>query len=221
MTIFNKETNKVFNELNPKSQYYTLSNMAWGIDKKLHERNDGARTGTDGITRRAITGLKHHIERTTDTVNSLKGNIAKTRSALLNELAHTNGEVHNDTRIARNPDGTPMYGASLDTYTTELEEYTESLVIAEDQLAQYKTEVNAYEHLYNEMCIMMGTIASTIIKEEPEMASKFSTDPKPQYNNPKGIQWKATPTKPKKEGSVFDRLQALGIKVSKDAKIDS
>ena len=40
MTIFNKELNKVCNELTNTTHYYMLNTMAYNIDKKLNERNE-------------------------------------------------------------------------------------------------------------------------------------------------------------------------------------
>ena len=76
MTIFNKELNKVCNELTNTTHYYMLNTMAYNIDKKLNERNEGTRTGIDGVVRNAVTGLKHYVERLGSTVEYHEGKIA-------------------------------------------------------------------------------------------------------------------------------------------------
>ena len=108
MTIFNKELTKVCDKLTNTTHYYMLNTMAYNIHKKLHERNEGTRTGIDGVVKNAVTGLIHYVERLNGTVDYHEGKIATLDQKITAELAHTNGEVHNDTRIARNQDGTPM-----------------------------------------------------------------------------------------------------------------
>ena len=202
MTIFNKELNKVCNELTNTTHYYMLNTMAYNIDKKLNERNEGTRTGIDGVVRNAVTGLKHYVERLSSTVEYHEGKIATIDQKITAELAHTNGEVHNDTRIARNQDGTPMYGESITVLMNNMEDAQDSLQLAELRIVA-KAEINAMQKLYNAIVNEMDRVA-TLCNNDGIESVKVGT--RPVFKQTNSIQW-AKPKAPEKErANINDRV---------------
>ena len=203
MTIFNKELNKVCNELTNTTHYYMLNTMAYNIDKKLNERNEGTRTGIDGVVRNAVTGLKHYVERLNSTVEYHEGKIATLDQKITAELAHTNGEVHNDTRIARNQEGTPMYGESITVLMNNMEDAQDSLQLAELRIVDAHKEIKAMQKLYDSIVLEMDRIAILCNKDGVESV-KVGT--RPVFKQTNGIQW-AKPKAPEKErADINDRV---------------
>ena len=203
MTIFNKELNKVCNELTNTTHYYMLNTMAYNIDKKLNERNQGTRTGIYGVVRNAVTGLKHYVERLNSTVEYHEGKIATLDQKITAELAHTNGEVHNDTRIARNQDGTPMYGESITVLMNNMEDAQDSLQLAELRIVDAHKEIKAMQKLYDSIVLEMDRIAILCNKDGIESV-KVGT--RPVFKQTNGIQW-AKPKAPEKErADINDRV---------------
>ena len=203
MTIFNKELTKVCDKLTNTTHYYMLNTMAYNIHKKLHERNEGTRTGIDGVVKNAVTGLIHYVERLNGTVDYHEGKIATLDQKITAELAHTNGEVHNDTRIARNQDGTPMYGESITVLMNNMEDAQDSLELAKLRIVDAKAEIDAMQKLYNAIVLDMDRVAGLCNKAGIDTV-KVGT--RPEFKNTTGIQW-AKPKAPEKErANINDRV---------------
>ena len=218
MTIFNKELNKVCNQLTNTTHYYMLNTMAYNIDKKLNERNGGTRTGIDGVVRNAVTGLRHYVERLNSTVEYHEVKITTLDQKITTELAHTNGEVHNDTRIARNQDGTPMYGESITVLMNNMEDAQDSLQLAELRIVDAYKEIKAMERLYIAIVEEMDRIAVLCNKDGIESVKVGN---RPIFKQTNGIQW-AKPKAPEKERAdinerVAQFLAKKGVETAKDA----
>ena len=203
MTIFNKELTKVCAELTNTTHYYMLNTMAYNIHKKLHERNEGTRTGIDGVVKNAVTGLIHYVERLNGTVEYWSGKIATLDQKIASELKVTNGVIHNDDRILRDDNGDPMYGESLTQMMNEHEDATDSRELAELRIVDAKAEIDAMQKLYNAIVLDMDRVASLCNKAGIDTV-KVGT--RPEFKNTTGIQW-AKPKAPEKErADIKDRV---------------
>lgn len=203
MTIFNKELNKVCNELTYTTHYYMLNTMAYNIDKKLNERNEGTRTGIDGVVRNAVTGLKHYVVRLNSTVEYWSGKIATLDQKIAEELKVTNGVIHNDDRILRDDNGDPMYGESLTQMMNDHEDASDSRQQAELRIVDAKAEIKIMEKLYNAIVTDMDRLARLCNSNGIDTV-KIGTRPEFKQNN--GIKW-AKPKAPEKErADINDRV---------------
>tara|TARA_R100000654_G_scaffold53943_3_gene80090 strand:+ start:1966 stop:2622 length:657 start_codon:yes stop_codon:yes gene_type:complete len=203
MTIFNKELTKVCAELTNTTHYYMLNTMAYNIHKKLHERNEGTRTGIDGVVKNAVTGLIHYVERLNGTVEYWSGKIATLDQKIASELKVTNGVIHNDDRILRNDNGDPMYGESLTQMMNEHEDATDSRELAELRIVDAKAEIDAMQKLYNAIVLDMDRVARLCNTAGIDTV-KIGT--RPEFKNTTGIQW-AKPKAPEKErANIKDRV---------------
>ena len=203
MTIFNKELTKVCAELTNTTHYYMLNTMAYNIHKKLHERNEGTRTGIDGVVKNAVTGLIHYVERLNGTVEYWSGKIATLDQKIASELKVTNGVIHNDDRILRDNNGDPLYGESLTQMMNEHEDATDSRELAELRIVDAKAEIDAMQKLYNAIVLDMDRVASLCNKAGIDTV-KVGT--RPEFKNTTGIQW-AKPKAPEKErADIKDRV---------------
>ena len=195
MTIFNKELTKVCDKLTNTTHYYMLNTMAYNIHKKLHERNEGTRTGIDGVVKNAVTGLIHYVERLNGTVEYWSGKIATLDQKIASELKVTNGVIHNDDRILRDNNGDPMYGESLTQMMNEHEDASDSRELAELRIVDAKAEIDAMQKLYNAIVLDMDRVAGLCNKAGIDTV-KVGT--RPEFKNTTGIQW-AKPKAPEKE----------------------
>ena len=203
MTIFNKELTKVCDKLTNTTHYYMLNTMAYNIHKKLHERNEGTRTGIDGVVKNAVTGLIHYVERLNGTVEYWSGKIATLDQKIASELKVTNGVIHNDDRILRDNNGDPMYGESLTQMMNEHEDASDSRELAELRIVDAKAEIDAMQKLYNAIVLDMDRVAGLCNKAGIDTV-KVGT--RPEFKNTTGIQW-AKPKAPEKErASINDRV---------------
>ena len=203
MTIFNKELTKVCAELTNTTHYYMLNTMAYNIHKKLHERNEGTRTGIDGVVKNAVTGLIHYVERLNGTVEYWSGKIATLDQKIASELKVTNGVIHNDDRILRDNNGDPMYGESLTQMMNEHEDASDSRELAELRIVDAKAEIEAMQKLYNAIVLDMDRVAGLCNKAGIDTV-KVGT--RPEFKNTTGIQW-AKPKAPEKErANINDRV---------------
>ena len=203
MTIFNKELTKVCAELTNTTHYYMLNTMAYNIHKKLHERNEGTRTGIDGVVKNAVTGIIHYVERLNGTVEYWSGKIATLDQKIAEELKVTNGVIHNDDRILRDDNGDPMYGESLTQMMNEHEDASDSRELAELRIVDAKAEIDAMQKLYNAIVLDMDRVAGLCNKAGIDTV-KVGT--RPEFKNTTGIQW-AKPKAPEKErASINDRV---------------
>ena len=203
MTIFNKELTKVCAELTNTTHYYMLNTMAYNIHKKLHERNEGTRTGIDGVVKNAVTGLIHYVERLNGTVEYWSGKIATLDQKIASELKVTNGVIHNDDRILRDNNGDPLYGESLTQMMNEHEDASDSRELAELRIVDAKAEIDAMQKLYNAIVLDMDRVASLCNKAGIDTV-KVGT--RPEFKNTTGIQW-AKPKAPEKErADIKDRV---------------
>ena len=203
MTIFNKELTKVSNRLTNTTHYYMLNTMAYNIHKKLHERNEGTRTGIDGVVKNAVTGLIHYVERLNGTVEYWSGKIATLDQKIASELKVTNGVIHNDDRILRDNNGDPLYGESLTQMMNEHEDASDSRELAELRIVDAKAEIDAMQKLYNAIVLDMDRVASLCNKAGIDTV-KVGT--RPEFKNTTGIQW-AKPKAPEKErANINDRV---------------
>ena len=203
MTIFNKELTKVCDKLTNTTHYYMLNTMAYNIHKKLHERNEGTRTGIDGVVKNAVTGLIHYVERLNGTVEYWSGKIATLDQKIASELKVTNGVIHNDDRILRDNNGDPMYGESLTQMMNEHEDASDSRELAELRIVDAKAEIEAMQKLYNAIVLDMDRVAGLCNKAGIDTV-KVGT--RPEFKNTTGIQW-AKPKAPEKErASINDRV---------------
>ena len=218
MTIFNKELNKVCNELTNTTHYYMLNTMAYNIDKKLNERNEGTRTGIDGVVRNAVTGLKHYVERLGSTVEYWSGKIATLDQKIAEELKVTNGVIHNDDRILRDDNGDPMYGESLTQMMNDHEDATDSRKLAELRIVDAKAEINAMQKLYNAIVNEMDRIATLCNKDGIESV-KVGT--RPVFKQTNGIQWAKPKAQEKERADINEReaqfLAKKGVETATDA----
>ena len=203
MTIFNKELTKVCDKLTNTTHYYMLNTMAYNIHKKLHERNEGTRTGIDGVVKNAVTGLIHYVERLNGTVEYWSGKIATLDQKIASELKVTNGVIHNDDRILRDNNGDPMYGESLTQMMNEHEDASDSRELAELRIVDAKAEIDAMQKLYNAIVLDMDRVAGLCNKAGIDTV-KVGT--RPEFKNTTGIQW-AKPKAPEKErANINDRV---------------
>tara|TARA_R100000353_G_scaffold120438_1_gene85740 strand:+ start:70 stop:777 length:708 start_codon:yes stop_codon:yes gene_type:complete len=203
MTIFNKELTKVCDKLTNTTHYYMLNTMAYNIHKKLHERNEGTRTGIDGVVKNAVTGLIHYVERLNGTVEYWSGKIATLDQKIASELKVTNGVIHNDDRILRDNNGDPMYGESLTQMMNEHEDASDSRELAELRIVDAKAEIEAMQKLYNAIVLDMDRVAGLCNKAGIDTV-KVGT--RPEFKNTTGIQW-AKPKAPEKErANINDRV---------------
>ena len=203
MTIFNKELTKVCDKLTNTTHYYMLNTMAYNIHKKLHERNEGTRTGIDGVVKNAVTGLIHYVERLNGTVEYWSGKIATLDQKIASELKVTNGVIHNDDRILRDNNGDPLYGESLTQMMNEHEDASDSRELAELRIVDAKAEIDAMQKLYNAIVLDMDRVAGLCNKAGIDTV-KVGT--RPEFKNTTGIQW-AKPKAPEKErASINDRV---------------
>ena len=203
MTIFNKELTKVCDKLTNTTHYYMLNTMAYNIHKKLHERNEGTRTGIDGVVKNAVTGLIHYVERLNGTVEYWSGKIATLDQKIASELKVTNGVIHNDDRILRDNNGDPMYGESLTQMMNEHEDASDSRELAELRIVDAKAEIEAMQKLYNAIVLDMDRVAGLCNKAGIDTV-KVGT--RPEFKNTTGIQW-AKPKAPEKErANITDRV---------------
>ena len=203
MTIFNKELTKVCDKLTNTTHYYMLNTMAYNIHKKLHERNEGTRTGIDGVVKNAVTGLIHYVERLNSTVEYWSGKIATLDQKIASELKVTNGVIHNDDRILRDNNGDPLYGESLTQMMNEHEDASDSRELAELRIVDAKAEIDAMQKLYNAIVLDMDRVASLCNKAGIDTV-KVGT--RPEFKNTTGIQW-AKPKAPEKErANINDRV---------------
>tara|TARA_R100000773_G_scaffold7591_1_gene7505 strand:+ start:1171 stop:1878 length:708 start_codon:yes stop_codon:yes gene_type:complete len=203
MTIFNKELTKVCDKLTNTTHYYMLNTMAYNIHKKLHERNEGTRTGIDGVVKNAVTGLIHYVERLNGTVEYWSGKIATLDQKIASELKVTNGVIHNDDRILRDNNGDPLYGESLTQMMNEHEDASDSRELAELRIVDAKAEIDAMQKLYNAIVLDMDRVASLCNKAGIDTV-KVGT--RPEFKNTTGIQW-AKPKAPEKErANINDRV---------------
>ena len=203
MTIFNKELTKVCDKLTNTTHYYMLNTMAYNIHKKLHERNEGTRTGIDGVVKNAVTGLIHYVERLNGTVEYWSGKIATLDQKIASELKVTNGVIHNDDRILRDNNGDPMYGESLTQMMNEHEDASDSRELAELRIVDAKAEIEAMQKLYNAIVLDMDRVAGLCNKAGIDTV-KVGTRPEFKYTT--GIQW-AKPKAPEKErANINDRV---------------
>ena len=203
MTIFNKELTKVCDKLTNTTHYYMLNTMAYNIHKKLHERNEGTRTGIDGVVKNAVTGLIHYVERLNGTVEYWSGKIATLDQKIASELKVTNGVIHNDDRILRDNNGDPMYGESLTQMMNEHEDASDSRELAELRIVDAKAEIDAMRKLYNAIVLDMDRVAGLCNKAGIDTV-KVGT--RPEFKNTTGIQW-AKPKAPEKErANINDRV---------------
>ena len=203
MTIFNKELTKVCDKLTNTTHYYMLNTMAYNIHKKLHERNEGTRTGIDGVVKNAVTGLIHYVERLNGTVEYWSGKIATLDQKIASELKVTNGVIHNDDRILRDNNGDPMYGESLTQMMNEHEDASDSRELTELRIVDAKAEIDAMQKLYNAIVLDMDRVAGLCNKAGIDTV-KVGT--RPEFKNTTGIQW-AKPKAPEKErANINDRV---------------
>ena len=203
MTIFNKELTKVCDKLTNTTHYYMLNTMAYNIHKKLHERNEGTRTGIDGVVKNAVTGLIHYVERLNGTVEYWSGKIATLDQKIASELKVTNGVIHNDDRILRDNNGDPMYGESLTQMMNEHEDASDSRELAELRIVDAKAEIDAMQKLYNAIVLDMDRVARLCNTAGIDTV-KIGT--RPEFKNTTGIQW-AKPKAPEKErANINDRV---------------
>ena len=203
MTIFNKDLTKVCDKLTNTTHYYMLNTMAYNIHKKLHERNEGTRTGIDGVVKNAVTGLIHYVERLNGTVEYWSGKIATLDQKIASELKVTNGVIHNDDRILRDNNGDPMYGESLTQMMNEHEDASDSRELAELRIVDAKAEIDAMQKLYNAIVLDMDRVAGLCNKAGIDTV-KVGT--RPEFKNTTGIQW-AKPKAPEKErANINDRV---------------
>ena len=203
MTIFNKELTKVCDKLTNTTHYYMLNTMAYNIHKKLHERNEGTRTGIDGVVKNAVTGLIHYVERLNGTVEYWSGKIATLDQKIASELKVTNGVIHNDDRILRDNNGDPLYGESLTQMMNEHEDASDSRELAELRIVDAKAEIDAMQKLYNAIVLDMDRVAGLCNKAGIDTV-KVGT--RPEFKNTTGIQW-AKPKAPEKErANINDRV---------------
>ena len=210
MTIFNKELTKVCDKLTNTTHYYMLNTMAYNIHKKLHERNEGTRTGIDGVVKNAVTGLIHYVERLNGTVEYWSGKIATLDQKIASELKVTNGVIHNDDRILRDNNGDPMYGESLTQMMNEHEDASDSRELAELRIVDAKAEIDAMQKLYNAIVLDMDRVAGLCNKAGIDTV-KVGT--RPEFKNTTGIQW-AKPKAPEKErANINDRVAQFLAKI--------
>ena len=207
MTVFNKEITTEANKIDLTTYYYMVNTMAYNIHKKLYERNSGTRITATGEVKDKVTGIIHYAETTLERLAYYESKKSTAEYNVNEEMKLTQGEISSDTRIARNQDGTPMYGESLDVLLDKFEEASDAYARTELLSARLKTDIASFQHMYSCFCKELDRVAKLINKEAKSIGrdEPFKLGNYPEFKN-KILAWKEN-TKPSVDrGSIEDRL---------------